>query len=146
MPLQAGSEIPLPADAVTPSGCGIACQGWPACNPVLTTPACGSAGHYSARVDKKKCSTLACGFCCRSIERESPLSIHLADWHISRGERMDFVLQKSTELGVQTITPHYFVGARKSNYRKIACRKKWSSGKKLLSVHVNRVGARVCRY
>ncbi len=38
------------------------------------------------------------------VERESPLAIHLAIG-VSRGERMDFVLQKSTELGVSAITP-----------------------------------------
>ncbi|WP_113907927.1 16S rRNA (uracil(1498)-N(3))-methyltransferase [Aliidiomarina celeris] len=36
--------------------------------------------------------------------RESPLELHLAQG-ISRGERMDFVLQKSVELGVHSITP-----------------------------------------
>ena len=35
---------------------------------------------------------------------ESPLNIHLGQG-ISRGERMDFTLQKSVELGVNTITP-----------------------------------------
>ena len=35
---------------------------------------------------------------------ESPLRVHLAQG-ISRGERMDFVLQKSVELGVHEITP-----------------------------------------
>jgi len=35
---------------------------------------------------------------------ESPLTIHLLQG-ISRGERMDFVMQKATELGVQRITP-----------------------------------------
>jgi 16S rRNA (uracil1498-N3)-methyltransferase len=35
---------------------------------------------------------------------ESPLSIHLGQ-AISRGERMDFTLQKSVELGVSQITP-----------------------------------------
>ncbi len=39
-----------------------------------------------------------------AVERESGLAIHLAIG-ISRGERMDFVLQKSTELGVSSITP-----------------------------------------
>lgn len=39
-----------------------------------------------------------------TVERESPVAIHLAIG-ISRGERMDFVLQKSTELGVHSITP-----------------------------------------
>lgn len=35
---------------------------------------------------------------------ESPLAIHLLQG-ISRGERMDFVVQKATELGVRRITP-----------------------------------------
>ncbi len=39
-----------------------------------------------------------------AVDRESPLRIHLAIG-ISRGERMDFVLQKSTELGVHSIQP-----------------------------------------
>lgn len=39
-----------------------------------------------------------------AIERESPLSIHLAIG-ISRGERMDWIVQKATELGVTEITP-----------------------------------------
>jgi len=38
------------------------------------------------------------------INNESPLNIHLGQG-ISRGERMDFTLQKSVELGVNTITP-----------------------------------------
>lgn len=37
-------------------------------------------------------------------DRESPLPIHLGQV-ISRGERMEFTIQKSVELGVQTITP-----------------------------------------
>jgi len=38
------------------------------------------------------------------IDNESPLNIHLGQG-ISRGDRMDFTLQKSVELGVNTITP-----------------------------------------
>ena len=38
------------------------------------------------------------------ILTESPLNIHLGQG-ISRGDRMDFTLQKSVELGVNTITP-----------------------------------------
>ncbi|QSX41313.1 16S rRNA (uracil(1498)-N(3))-methyltransferase [Shewanella cyperi] len=37
-------------------------------------------------------------------ESESPLHLHLGQV-ISRGDRMDFTLQKSVELGVNTITP-----------------------------------------
>lgn len=36
--------------------------------------------------------------------RESPLTIHLGQG-ISRGEKMDFTIQKAVELGVSTITP-----------------------------------------
>lgn len=39
-----------------------------------------------------------------SANVESPLAIHLAQG-ISKGDRMDFVLQKSVELGVHSITP-----------------------------------------
>jgi 16S rRNA (uracil1498-N3)-methyltransferase len=37
-------------------------------------------------------------------DRESPLKVHLVIG-ISRGERMDWVIQKATELGVSEITP-----------------------------------------
>ena len=37
-------------------------------------------------------------------ETESPLAVHLVQG-VSRGERMDFVVQKATELGVMRITP-----------------------------------------
>ena len=40
----------------------------------------------------------------RNIERESPLSVILLQG-LSRGERMDFTLQKATELGVSSIIP-----------------------------------------
>jgi len=40
----------------------------------------------------------------RAIERESPLTLTLAQG-ISRGERMDLVVQKATELGVTTLAP-----------------------------------------
>lgn len=41
-----------------------------------------------------------------AVERatESPLRLHLVQG-VSRGERMDFVIQKATELGVKRITP-----------------------------------------
>ena len=41
---------------------------------------------------------------CRSVERESPLSLTLVQG-ISRGERMDWVVQKATELGVAELVP-----------------------------------------
>lgn len=65
----------------------------------------GDDGEWSCRVidiDRHRVTL--------SIERplendaESPLDIHLVQG-ISRGERMDFVMQKATELGVRRITP-----------------------------------------
>jgi 16S rRNA (uracil1498-N3)-methyltransferase len=40
----------------------------------------------------------------RESESESPLAIHLGIG-VSRGERMDWLIQKSTELGVTAVTP-----------------------------------------
>ena len=40
----------------------------------------------------------------RTVERESPIALTLAQG-ISRGERMDFVVQKATELGVKQLVP-----------------------------------------
>lgn len=39
-----------------------------------------------------------------AVETESPLKVHLVQG-VSRGERMDFVVQKATELGVKRISP-----------------------------------------
>ena len=55
-----------------------------------------------ADVNKKQASVLITAE--ETIERESPLDIHLGQG-ISRGDRMDFTLQKSVELGVKSITP-----------------------------------------
>lgn len=41
---------------------------------------------------------------CRPVSRESPLAITLAQG-ISRGERMDYTIQKAVELGVAAIAP-----------------------------------------
>ncbi|MGI2258891.1 16S rRNA (uracil(1498)-N(3))-methyltransferase [Shewanella sp. GXUN23E] len=41
---------------------------------------------------------------CEANASESPLNLHLGQV-ISRGDRMDFTIQKSVELGVNTITP-----------------------------------------
>lgn len=53
-------------------------------------------------VSKKKAQVLIKSFTEKSVE--SPLNIHLGQG-VSRGDRMDFTLQKSVELGVNTITP-----------------------------------------
>ena len=62
-------------------------------------------GDYQAElinVSKKSAQVLIKNF--KVILNESPLNIHLGQG-VSRGDRMDFTLQKSVELGVNTITP-----------------------------------------
>ncbi|MGH8149116.1 MAG: 16S rRNA (uracil(1498)-N(3))-methyltransferase [Steroidobacteraceae bacterium] len=65
----------------------------------------GRGGEYAARIDELRKDTLliAVGEH-RLIERESPLAVTLAQG-VSRGERMDLVVQKATELGVRRIAP-----------------------------------------
>lgn len=65
----------------------------------------GQGGEYTAVIEavaKKSVSVLPTDF--REDNRQSPLQLELAIG-ISRGERMDWVLQKATELGVSKITP-----------------------------------------
>jgi len=54
------------------------------------------------QVTKKSAQVIIKSFTEKNIE--SPLNIHLGQG-VSRGDRMDFTLQKSVELGVNTITP-----------------------------------------
>lgn len=64
-----------------------------------------SYGEYQAvlsEVSKKSANAIIGDY--TPVTNESPLNIHLGQG-ISRGERMDFTLQKSVELGVNTITP-----------------------------------------
>lgn len=65
----------------------------------------GAGAAYSAKLQacQKKLAVIAVGEFING-ERESPLAIHLGQV-ISRGERMDFSVQKSVELGVHQITP-----------------------------------------
>jgi 16S rRNA (uracil1498-N3)-methyltransferase len=65
----------------------------------------GTYGEYQAElvnVSKKSADASIISF--NKKDNESPLNIHLGQG-ISRGDRMDFTLQKSVELGVNTITP-----------------------------------------
>lgn len=65
----------------------------------------GEGGEYRAQLigeEKKHAVIIIKEFL--AIERESPLFIHLAQG-ISRGEKMDYVIQKAVELGVNKITP-----------------------------------------
>lgn len=74
----------------------------------------GLGGEYEAviAVVGKRGVDLALGRH-HAIERESPLQVTLLQG-LSRGERMDFTLQKATELGVTAIQP---VLARRSNVK-----------------------------
>lgn len=65
----------------------------------------GNNHEYQAVIDsvhKKKVMVTITD--AEEVCRESNLSIHLAQ-SISKGERMEFVIQKATELGVASITP-----------------------------------------
>lgn len=65
----------------------------------------GTGGEYPATITgmgKKQVEVLTGEL--REGDNESPLHIHLGI-ALSRGDRMDWVMQKSTELGVAAITP-----------------------------------------
>jgi 16S rRNA (uracil1498-N3)-methyltransferase len=65
----------------------------------------GRGGEYPATiVDARGIVVRVQAGECRSVERESPLSLTLVQG-VSRGERMDWVVQKATELGVAEIIP-----------------------------------------
>jgi 16S rRNA (uracil1498-N3)-methyltransferase len=65
----------------------------------------GQGGEYAAGIDRAHQGTVTVSVGAFSDEeRESPLKVTLAQG-ISRGERMDFVVQKATELGVARIVP-----------------------------------------
>ena len=65
----------------------------------------GRGGEYAASIDKLHGGevTVSVGEH-RPIERESPFPLTLAQG-VSRGERMDLVVQKATELGVARLVP-----------------------------------------
>ena len=65
----------------------------------------GSGREFQATLSSvgKSGAVLALGEASHPV-RESSLKIHLVQG-VSRGERMDFVMQKATELGVKRITP-----------------------------------------
>jgi 16S rRNA (uracil1498-N3)-methyltransferase len=65
----------------------------------------GQGGEFQATItasDRKRVQVLINKR--RRIERETPLGVHLGI-AVSRGERMDWVVQKATELGVAEISP-----------------------------------------
>lgn len=65
----------------------------------------GSGGEYRAEISqigKKGVEVTVLSFTAREVE--SPVAIHLAQG-MARGEKMDFIIQKAVELGVNKITP-----------------------------------------
>ncbi len=65
----------------------------------------GQGGEYSAQLTQAKKGRASASISAFiDSDRESPLSLHLAIG-ISRGERMDWIVQKATELGISAITP-----------------------------------------
>ena len=76
-------------------------------------------------------------------DKESNLSIHLGQV-ISRGDRMEFTIQKSVELGVNVITPLWSerCGVKLDGER---MDKKIQHGKKLPLRLVNNVVAMLCQ-
>ena len=65
----------------------------------------GEGSEYTATlgVAEKRRASVIVGEC-HSPKRESPLAVHLG-LGISKGERMDYAIQKAVELGVTEITP-----------------------------------------
>lgn len=99
-PLAIGQRVGLPENAanhllrVLRLGVGDACV---LCN--------GDGNDYRARIvhtHKRACEVEILE--CQAVARESPLAITLMQG-IARGEKMDLVLQKSTELGVAAFMP-----------------------------------------
>ncbi|NVJ59111.1 MAG: 16S rRNA (uracil(1498)-N(3))-methyltransferase [Gammaproteobacteria bacterium] len=66
-----------------------------------------TAAEYLARVvlsAKRQVKVIVCE--ARDVNVESPLTIHLVQ-AVARGEKMDWIIQKSVELGVSEITPMF---------------------------------------
>ena len=65
----------------------------------------GQGGEYEAEITeiaKKRVTVKIIRYL--AIERESPLTLHLAQG-LTRSDKMDYIVQKATELGVTSITP-----------------------------------------
>ena len=85
------------------------------------------AFQYSAQlVEVKKKHASVTIIAQEAVNNESPLNIHLGQG-ISRGDRMDFTLQKSVELGVNKITPLFTerCGVKLSGERLAKKRDQW---------------------
>ncbi|AXQ29791.1 16S rRNA (uracil(1498)-N(3))-methyltransferase [Solimonas sp. K1W22B-7] len=99
-PLREDSEMPLPEEAFRHLVQVLRLrEGEP------FTVFCGDGGEYEATLSAvaRRSATLRLG-ARREADRESPLLLTLAQC-VSKGDRMDYTLQKAVELGVQRIQP-----------------------------------------
>ena len=65
----------------------------------------GERGEYEAKITSIKKQAVAVQIkSFRTVNKESPVKIHLGQ-SLSRGEKMDFAIQKAVELGITEITP-----------------------------------------
>ncbi len=101
-PLAVGNEVPLPEQASTHLTRVLRLE-----EGAALTLFNGAGGEYSATLGArhgKSGRTTARVVAHDPVERESPLAITLLQG-IARGERMDLIVQKATELGVARIVP-----------------------------------------
>lgn len=95
-----GATVELPANAARHVSGALRMQ--PGAELILFN---GSGGEFAAVIassDRKRVAVTVTTYIAR--EAESPLQVQLGIV-MSRGDRMDWVVQKATELGVQAITP-----------------------------------------
>jgi 16S rRNA (uracil1498-N3)-methyltransferase len=107
--LSAGTTIALPETAATHLVRVLRLQPGDAC--VLFN---GDGNDYEARISsigKRSVDAIVVG--ARAVDNESPLRITLVQG-IARGEKMDWILQKATELGIHGIIP---VGSERSEVK-----------------------------
>jgi 16S rRNA (uracil1498-N3)-methyltransferase len=99
-PLAVGREVALPARAAHHASAVLRLRPGDA-----VTLFDGTGGEYDARIERisARAVDIAVGEH-RATERESPLAVTLAQAIIA-AERMDYVIQKSVELGVAAIVP-----------------------------------------
>lgn len=64
----------------------------------------GTEGEYTAKFFTEKKKSVVNIISYQTVARSSPLHIHIGQG-LARGDRMDLVMQKATELGVTAITP-----------------------------------------
>ena len=107
--LSAGVTIALPEAAATHLVRVLRLQPGDAC--VLFN---GDGNDYDARISSVGKRSVAAGIVgARAVDNESPLRITLVQG-IARGEKMDWILQKATELGIHGIVP---VGSERSEVK-----------------------------